>query len=81
MDDIQAFKRKVILHYFHNLEFSDRSILSEGEEIPELSEPWKPKSKFDPPKTDNNQNLELFLDTMEKELLNLKKENRVQDNL
>ena len=41
---------------------------------------WKSKSKFDPPKTDN-QDLELFLDTMEKELLNPKKENRIQENL
>ena len=38
------------------------------------------KSKFDPPKT-VNQDLKQFLDTMEKELLNPKKENRVQDNL
>ena len=59
---------------------SDGSTLPEGEEITELSESWKPKSKFDPPKTDN-QDLELFLDTMKKELLNPKKENRVQDNL
>ena len=78
--DIQAFKRKVRLHYFHNIESSNNSILSDGEEIRELSEPWKPKSKFDPPKTDN-QDLELFLDTMEKELLNPKKESRVQDIL
>ena len=78
--DIQVFKRKVRLHYFHNLESSDSSILSEGEEITELSEPWKPKSKFDPPKTDN-QDLNLFLDTMKKELSNPKKENRVQENL
>ena len=40
----------------------------------------KPKSKFDPPKTDNEE-LELFLDTIGKELLNPKKDNRVQDNL
>ena len=78
--DIPAFKRKVRLHYFHNLESSDSSILSEGDETPELSEPWKPKSKFDRLKTDN-QDIELFLDIMEKELLNPTKENRVQDNL
>ena len=35
--DIQAFKWKVRLHYFHNLESSDSSILSEGEEITEFS--------------------------------------------
>ena len=75
--DIQAFKRKVRLHYFHKLEFDDGNISSEGEEIIELS---KPKSKFDPPKTDNP-DLELFLDIMEKELLNSKKEKRIQDNL
>ena len=28
--DIKAFKRKVGLHYFHNLESSDSSISSEG---------------------------------------------------
>ena len=78
--DILAFKRNVRLHYFHNLESSDSSILSEGDETPELSEPWKPKSKFDRLKTDN-QDIELFLDTMEKELLNPTKENRVQGNL
>ena len=59
---------------------SDSSILSKGEEITEFSKSWKPKLKFDPSKTDN-QDLELFLDTMAKELLNPKKENRVQDNL
>ena len=74
--NIQAFRRKVRLHYFHNLESSDNRTLSEGEEITEVSEPWKPKSKFDPLKTDN-QDLELFLDTMEKELLHPKKNNRV----
>ena len=57
--DIPAFKWKVRLHYFHNLESSDSSILSEGDETPELSEPWKPKSKFDRLKTDN-QDIELF---------------------
>ena len=77
---IQAFKRKVRLHYFPNSEPSDNSILSEREEINELLEPWKPKLKFDLPKTDN-QDLELFLNAMVKELLNPKKENRVQDNL
>ena len=56
------------------------SILWEEEEITELSKPWKPKSKFDPPKTDN-EDLELFLDTIGKELLNPKKEHSVQDNL
>ena len=70
----------VRLHYFHNLESSDNSIFSEGEEITEFSEPWKTKSKFDPPKTDN-EDLGLFLDAMKKELLIPKKENRVQDNL
>ena len=54
--------------------------MSEREEINELLEPWKPKLKFDLPKTDN-QDLELFLNAMVKELLNPKKENRVQDNL
>ena len=78
--DIQAFKRKVRLYYFHKLEVDDGNISSEGEGIIELSEPWKPKSKFDPPKTDNP-DLELFLDIMEKELLNPKKEKRIQDNL
>ena len=78
--DMQVFKRKVRLYYFHKLEFDDGNILSEGEEIIELSEPWKPKSKFDPPKTDNP-DLELLLDIMEKELLNPKKEKRIQDNL
>ena len=78
--DIQAFKRKVRLYYFHKLEVDDGNISSEGEEIIELSEPWKPKSKFDPPKTDNP-DLELFLDIMEKELLNPKKEKKIQDNL
>ena len=78
--DIQAFKRKVRLCYFHKLEVDDGNISSEGEEIIELSEPWKPKSKFDPPKTDNP-DLELFLDIMEKELLNPKKEKKIQDNL
>ena len=63
--DIQNFKRKVTLHYFHNPESIDNSILSEGEEITELSELWKPKSKFDPTEIDD-QDLELFLDTMEK---------------
>ena len=28
-------------------------MFSGGEEITELSEPWRPKSKSDPPKTDN----------------------------
>ena len=51
--DTQAFKRKVRLHYFHNLESSDDSILSEGEQITELSESWIPKSKFDLPETGN----------------------------
>ena len=78
--DIQVFKRKVRLYYFHKLESDDSSISPEGEETICLSEPWKPKSKFDPPKTDNR-DLELFLDIMEKELLNSKKEKRVQDNL
>lgn len=77
---IQAFKRKVRLHYSHNLESSDNSTLSTREEITELSGPRKPKLKSDPPKTDN-QDLELFLDTIEKELLNLKKENGGCDNL
>ena len=54
--------------------------MSEGEEITELPEPCKPKLKFDSPKTDN-QDLELFLDTMEIELLNPKKESRFQENL
>ena len=54
--------------------------MSEREEINELLEPWKPKLKIDLPKT-GNQDLELFLNTMVKELLNPKKENRVQDNL
>ena len=31
--DIQGFKRKVRLHYFHNLESSESNILSEGEKI------------------------------------------------
>ena len=34
---IEALKRKVRLHYFHNLESTDNSVLSEGEEITELS--------------------------------------------
>ena len=74
--DIQALKWKVRLHYFHNLQSSDSRIMPEGEKIIELSQPCKPKSKFDSPKTDN-QNLELFSHTMEKELLNPKKENKV----
>ena len=37
--NIHAFKQKVRLHYFHNLESSDNRILSEGEEITEFSEP------------------------------------------
>ena len=63
--DIQNFKRKVTLHYFHDPESSDNSILSEGEEITELSELWKLKPKFDPTEIDN-QDLEPFLDTMKK---------------
>ena len=31
--DIQAFKRKVRIHYFHNLESIESNILSEGEKI------------------------------------------------
>ena len=38
--DIQAFKRKVRLYYFHKLEVDDGNISSEGEEIIELLEPW-----------------------------------------
>ena len=68
------------LHYFHNLESNDNSIFSEREEITEFSEPWKSNSRFDLPKTDN-EDLGLFLDAMKKELLIPKKENRVQDNL
>ena len=67
------------LYYFHNLESSDNSIFSEGEEITEFSEPWKTKSKFGHPKTDN-EDLGLFLDAMKKELSIPKKENRVQEN-
>ena len=58
--DIKAFKWKVRF-YFRKLESDETSILSEGEELIELSEPWKPKSKFDPPKTDN-EDLEKFLE-------------------
>ena len=47
-----------------------------GEEIIELSDPWKPKSKFKPPKTDN-QDFRYY----RKKLLNPKEESRVQDNL
>ena len=45
---------------------------------------WKHKllnEKLDYITKIHNQDLELFLDTMEKELSNLKKENRVRDNL
>ena len=49
-----------------------------------LKNGWKHKllnEKLDYITKIHNQDLELFLDTMEKELSNLKKENRVRDNL
>ena len=49
-----------------------------------LKNGWKHKllnEKLDYITKIHNQDLELFLDTMEKKLSNLKKENRVRDNL
>ena len=49
-----------------------------------LKNGWKYKllnEKLDYITKIHNQDIELFLDTMEKELSNLKKENRVRDNL
>ena len=62
--DIQVFKRKILLYHIHDLASNENTTLLEDDSSVEPSEPWKSKSTFDPPKTDNK-DLESFLDRME----------------
>lgn len=52
------------MYHIHDLASNENTTLLEDDSSVEPSEPWKSKSTFDPPKTDNK-GLESFLDRME----------------
>ena len=80
--DIQEFKRKIRLQYYFSIneESDDEQVENGNADLLHVKEPWKPKSRSNPPPTENVP-LETFLSNMEKELLDPRKEKKVKDNL